>query len=482
MIKLPDNSQSEYQSPGYGTAAQPGPIFPRRVNQPEKTRAGKSRAKRLLKRILFLVVGTLLLVGGWIGYQFVRNTLKATNGNILGFLPVNQLNGESSGRVNILLAGNSSDDPNHGGAQLTDSLMIVSLNTKDNSAYIISIPRDTWVNTPGYGHQKINAVYPEGGMKLLEKVVSADFGVDVNYYTLVNYSAFKQAVDAVGGITINLQSSDPRGIYDPNIGVDNGTAALRLKNGTQTLDGQTALNLARARNDPTPRGTTGYGLPNGDFDRAANQRLMLSALKDKATSLTTLANPVKISELLDAIGSNVHTDFSAGDLKRLYDLGKLIPSNKIRSLSFQDSAHNINLLSNYTSSDGESALIPTAGLDDFNQIKHYIATLNSNDPVVKENAQIVVLNGSNVTGLAKTEAALLKGKNLNVISYATGPATVGPNQIIVGKSAKPATLSELKTLLRIDATTLNPSLLSQYPSADLIVILGTAQTGSPPTP
>jgi LCP family protein required for cell wall assembly len=469
MNNLPQNFQPDFSVPGIEGVAQP-------IKRP----VGKSRKRRITLIIASVVAVVLLAVGGWIGYKFVQNTLKATNGNLLGLLSDTKLNGESTGRVNILLAGNSADDPGHGGATLTDSLMIVSLNTTNNTAYMLSIPRDTWVNVPGYGHQKINAVYPEGGMSLLEQVVSDDFGVSINYYTLVDYTAFKQAVDAVGGITVNIQSSDPRGIYDPNIGVDNGGSALRLKNGVQTLNGQMALNLARARNDPTPSGLTGYGLPNGDFDRAANQRLMLTALKDKAVTLTTLANPVKISQLLDAIGSNVHTDFKTSDLRRLYDLSKKISSNNIQSLSFQDSAHNINLLSDYTAPDGEAALIPTAGLDDFSQIQHYIASLNSSDPLVNENAQIVVLNGSGVAGVAKTETATLEAKNLNVISYANAPAISASNQIIVGNSSKPTTVALLKNLLGVQATTTNATIAAQYPSADIIVILGTSQTTTSP--
>ena len=482
MSNLPQQPQSEYLIPEYGLPTARGTVISRRVSQPTGSQDGKSRKKRVIMTIVTILVIIILAIGGWLGYKFIRNTLKATNGNLLSLLTSTKLNGESTGRVNILLAGNSADDPGHGGAELTDSIMVVSLDTKDNSAYMLSIPRDTWIDVPGYGHQKINAVYPEGGMSLLEQVVSSNFGLTLNYYTLVDYTAFKQAVDAVGGITVNIQSSDPRGIYDPNIGVDNGTAALRLKNGIQTLDGQTALNLARARNDPTPRGVTGYGLPNGDFDRAANQRLMLSALKDKATSLTTLADPLKISQLLDAIGNNVHTDFSAGDLKRLYQLSKQMPSSSIRSLSLQDSAHNVNLLSDYTASDGESALIPTAGLDDFGQIQHFVATLNSSDPVVQEDAQIVVLNGSGVTGLAKAEAASLESKNLNVVSYATAPTIARSNEIIVGNSTKTATQKELLQLLGIQVPSSDTSLTAAYPSADFIVVLGTAQATTSPSP
>src|SRR5665647_398363 len=98
----------------------------------------RSRKQRLAIIIASAVAVVLLVIGGWIGYKFISNALKATNGNLFGLLAATKLNGESTGRVNILIAGNSADDPGHGGANLTDSIMIVSLNTTNNSAYMLS--------------------------------------------------------------------------------------------------------------------------------------------------------------------------------------------------------------------------------------------------------------------------------------------------------------------------------------------------------
>ena len=124
------------------------------------------------------------------------------------------------GRVNILLAGDSVDDPNHGGAQLTDSILLLSINTKNHSAFLSALGRDLWVYVPGLdSYQKINAAndvsnfnqagYPAGGMGQLEEIVQTDLGIPVDYYGLMDYGAFKDSVDAVGGVTINIQSPDP---------------------------------------------------------------------------------------------------------------------------------------------------------------------------------------------------------------------------------------------------------------------------------
>ena len=130
--------------------------------------------------------------------------------------------------------------------------------------------------------------YFKGGMGALQKELEGVTGLDINYYAKINYNAFKEAVDAVGGIEIDIQGTDKRGIYDPNFDGEFGKDALRLKNGKQTLNGTQALLLSRARN-----ANGGYGLAGSDYDRAANQRKMLVALKDKALNINIFANPLK---------------------------------------------------------------------------------------------------------------------------------------------------------------------------------------------
>ncbi|HSX02989.1 MAG TPA: LCP family protein [Candidatus Saccharimonadia bacterium] len=461
------------------------PPLPPVPTTPAKRRRWTFNRKKVLKITGIAVLVAVLAVGGWLGWKLIHNASKAVGGNLLGLLNDTKLNGEDQGRVNILLAGDSEDDPGHGGSNLTDSIMILSLDTKDDTAFMLSIPRDLWVNIPGYGHQKINAANADGGMPLLEQTIQQHLGITINYYALVDYSAFKQAVDTVGGIDVTIASSDSRGIYDPNISkADHGP--LILKNGLQHLDGQTALNLARARNDPTPppHQLFGYGLPHGDFDRAANQRLMLTALETKALSLGTLSNPVKIGQLLDTIGNNVHTDFKTNDLRRLYDLSKKIKASSIQSLSLNDPSHNAVYIKDYLSPDLQEAFIPVAGLDDFSDIQLYLRKLMSSDPLVRESAALQVLNGSGATGLAKQESTALEGKNLNVLGYdnATTPVTV-TTIVDASGGADPATLAYLKSRYgkAVVVTTTSPY-LKAYPAADFIIVLGPDRIPASPSP
>lgn len=346
------------------------------------------RYKPWLKRISIILAIIVLLIGLFLGWRFAVNTLKITEGGLFGLFHSSKLDGESKGMVNVLLAGNSADDIGHGGAELTDSIMVASIDTRNNSATLWSIPRDLWVEIPDHGHSKINAAYVygerdkfsengyfAGGMGLLQKVIEENFDIELNYYALINYAGLQSAVDAVGGIDITINSSDPRGLYDPTFKRYEG-GPLKLPNGVNHLDGHTALMLARARGDS--RGSYGYG--QSDFTRTENQRLILMALKEKATSASTLVNPITLAQLSNAVGNNVRTNFSTSELRRAYSVAKKINGADIKSVSLRDSAQGINLLKSYRSSNGQSALIPKAGLDDFSDIQTYIKTFATPQP------------------------------------------------------------------------------------------------------
>lgn len=452
----------------------------------KRSRWGRVFNRTVFKRAFLTLFIIGFLFGGFVGGKFLYNAHKLFGGSILGALRTTKLKGEDTGRVNILLAGNSADDAGHSGADLTDSIMILSIDTKHNTAFMLSVPRDLWVYIPGGGYQKINAAYvvgqgdkfsepgyPQGGMGLLEQIVSQNFGMPIDYYALINYSALRDAVNAVGGIQVTIKSSDPRGLYDPSRDYATHGPLVRLSNGVHTLNGEQALDLARARGDAYGS----YGFGGSDFQRTQDQRMMLVALKDKATTAGVLANPAKLSSLSDAVGNNVTTDMKLGEVHRLVDLVKQINSSSIQSLSLNN-VNGKNLLTSYTSSDGESALIPAAGIDDFSAIQAYIGQQTSSNPVVRENANIVLLNATSINGLASQERTSLRVKNLTVagIGDALGAQSSQTTSTIIDASGgkKPATKQLLSQLFGNSVTTTNPY-ADIYPDADFIVLLGADQ-------
>lgn len=287
----------------------------------------------------------------------------AKSGKLTDILKAEALDGESTGRVNILIAGNSTDDAGHSGAELTDSLMVASINVTTKKVSLISIPRDLWV-TYGGTNSKINAVYVAGGMNGLKSTVQEVTGLTINHTVLMNYGALKNMIDTVGGIDVTIDSDDPRGIYDPMIGFSVG-------NGVQHLDGTQALLLARSRNDPTYDGRIAYGLPNGDFDRQAYQRKIADALLTKITHSTAIVNPTTLAKLVQSLQGNVTTDLSVGQIRRLYDLGT---TSTLSLVSIRTDATGGSLLADYTSYDGQSALLPAAGAGVYSGMQAYIVS------------------------------------------------------------------------------------------------------------
>lgn len=339
----------------------------------------RSSMRRVLTRAL--VVGLMMVfIGGlWLGWHMYSNVAKVTgNKNPLQLLDIftpSELQ-QTNGRVNILLAGYSNDDPGHAGSDLTDSIMILSLDPAQKKAVVISVPRDLYVNIPGNGYAKINAAYVygeqqgfseegyfPGGMGLLQKTITENFGVAFGYYSLINYTAVKDAVDAVGGVTVTIASVDSRGLYDPN-------TAIKLANGAVTLDGRQALDLARSRGD----GYGSYGFPQADFNRAQHQQMLLLALKNKAGQTSVIANPFKAGELADVVSDNVKTNLQLSELRTLYYYTKQVNDTNIKTVSLNN-YNGTNLLRSYQTFSGQSALIPAAGIDNFASIRAAVTKL-----------------------------------------------------------------------------------------------------------
>ena len=354
------------------TTTAPTANLPAALQSDGRLFAATRNLKLYFKRTILVLLVASLSMGGWLGYKLYSDTAKITgNKNPLAllsaFTPTTLK--QTNGRINILLAGYSDDDAGHEGAELTDSIMILSINPTTQAATVISVPRDLYVSIPGYGYSKINAAYEyganenfsqtgyaAGGMGLLEQTITQDFGVQFNYEALINYTAFKAAVNAVQGVTVTINSSDARGLYDPNTNLD-------LADGSVQLSGDQALNLARARGE----GYGSYGFTNADFDRTAHQQAILLALKDKLSQSNVIANPLTVGKIADAIGNNVKTDMSLGEMETLYTRIKGIPDANIKTVTLNN-YEGQNLLSSYTTDDGQAALIPAAGLDDFTQI------------------------------------------------------------------------------------------------------------------
>jgi len=214
------------------------------------------------------------------------------------------------GGLTFLLAGTDrrSDVPTTGqeaeanpfvpGAQRTDTIMLVHLTDDRKKAYVISIPRDSWVTIPGHGHNKINAAFSFGGPALYVQTIERLTGIRVDHLAVIDWSGFKTLTDAVGGVAVTV----PKTVYD-------SARDRTWTAGTHHLDGNEALLYVRQR----------HGLPGGDFDRVKRQQYFLRVLMGKALSQNTFTNPLRLGRLLDAVTKTVSVDdtLNNGDLRSL---------------------------------------------------------------------------------------------------------------------------------------------------------------------
>ena len=457
-------------------------------------RGGWRPSKKFFKRVIIIFLVLIVLLGLYVGIKAFIASSKVFKGNIFDLLGQGQqLKTDQYGRSNILVFGTSEDDPDHedAGADLTDSIMIISLDQKNKNAAMVSIPRDLWVDygkgcSAGY-EGKINALYQcyagENGTKdeaaganALKKEIGDDFGIDIQYYAHVNYTVVKQVVDAVGGVDVDIKGNGavPRGVEEGSILDRNFDWKCRYQcyyvkysPGVHHLDGEHALYLARARNDPGLY--PGYGLAQGNFDREKNQQKILTALKTKATSAGTLSNPVAVTGIIDALGDNVRTNFTGPEVKTLTSLGKDIPSDKIKSISLVEPGNMMMTTGNIS---GQSIVKPVAGINDFSEIQSYVrGKLNALNG--QEQGDIEVLNGSTSMGVASAKAKELKAEGIGVTSVGDTDANNYPEiswyDLSGGKL--PKTSAKIKETLGVEAagTTLPAGVQS---SADFVIIIG----------
>ncbi|HTE21910.1 MAG TPA: LCP family protein [Candidatus Limnocylindria bacterium] len=359
---------------------------PAKFTTPDVDEAPPGKKRKIWKRLLILLFLVpfifLAVVAAWDFRNFsgASKKLFGTN-NAWKVLLTDELQATADGRVNILLVGYSVDDPGHAGALLTDSVLILSLDKDSHTGYMLSVPRDLYVTIPDYGAAKVNEAYqagetmkfrgtdyPRGGMGLLEKVISDNLDIELHYYALINYTAVKEVVDALDGVSVTIKSPDPRGIYDPNFPREQG-GKLKLSNGTHTIDGQTALRLTRAR------GSTygSYGFPLSDFNRTQNQQQVFGAIKNEL-DWKLILDPRTNGKIFDAAGNNVKTDIQIGEVLPLYRLFTSVPEDKLQPVTLRD-INGKNLLASYTTPTGQSALIPAAGIQNFSQIQAAIKKL-----------------------------------------------------------------------------------------------------------
>ena len=449
------------------------------------------------KRSLFFVAifgSLLLLLGGYIGYRALRAeapqdpeaydpiTLepKKPEGIFkrLGYVffgPDTSLAGAKDDRVNILLLGMGGIG--HEGPFLTDTIMIVSMKPTTNQIALISIPRDLGVEMPNHGWQKINQANSYGetektgwGGAYATEIIERTFDMDIPYYVRVDFAAFKEMIDEVGGVSVNVE----RGFTDPLYPTgDFDYQTLTFAAGAQTMDGERALEFARSRH-----GSNGEG---SDFARARRQQKVMLALKEKVFSFGTLVNPVRVNNIMKSLDTHMTTNMEFPEMMEMLKIGRGLDTSAVVRLVLDSSPNGY--LVNGAAEDGAFILRPKSGT--FKEIRGAMENifeenlLASNDTPAQTappspNVSIEIQNGTWNAGLA----ARVK-KRLDDSGFATAaigntserPQPTSSIFVVADKKFQDVATS-LQNELRMPVKQTMPNGIAASTSTDILVVLG----------
>lgn len=388
-----------------------------------------------------------------------------------GEIPVTGITGvplpdyEQKQRVNILLMGvDGRPDEKY---ERTDTMILVTIDPENKTAGMLSIPRDLYVEIPGYYEDRINTAhykgekdqYPGGGAALAMQTVQYNLGVPVHFFVKVDFDGFKQIVDTLGGIDVEV----PAAIDDPEYPDNNyGFDPFYIDAGPHHLDGATALKYARTRH------TTG-----SDFGRASRQQQVLMAIKDKALQLGIVP---KIPELWATMAGTVQTDLQLIDILELAELADDITSEKIQSVVLDT-----NYTVDHTTELGAMVLIPLRekiqplidtmfaeikpeGPSQAEAIAAQAAQISQQEEELQdqeaqraeleaqlaaEGATIVIQNGTSTAGLDAETALFLKNQGFTIAQFGPADTTDYPKTVIVDYSGKEYTLGTLVNFFKV---------------------------------
>jgi LCP family protein required for cell wall assembly len=330
-------------------------------------------------------------------------------------------------RINILLLGidRREKDP---GPWRTDTMILVSLDPATNSASMLSIPRDLWVDIPGYGESRINTAhstgdqqkYPGGGVALAKKTVSTALGVPVHYYVRIDFFGFERLVDAIGGLDIYVKEP----IHDEEYPDGNyGTFVLDIPAGPQHMNGERALQYARTRH-----GT-------GDFNRMARQQEVIKAALDKVLKLDIPLS--RVPELIELAGDSLQTDLVLSEILALIPIVKNLAPEDIQAAVIDGSM----TISTVTPA-GWWVEVP-----DWTKIHPLVDQLfppslamvpspsAARAQLAQEDSRIELQNGTLASGLAEETTESLRELGFNVIRYGNAERSDYVHTLIVAYAA-----------------------------------------------
>jgi polyisoprenyl-teichoic acid--peptidoglycan teichoic acid transferase len=324
--------------------------------------------------------------------------------------------GAPSGVTNVLLMGR--DTPLDSGRGRTDTMIVVSVNRNNQTASMISLPRDLYVYLPGRGMDRINAAMARGGPDLMKSTILYNFGVPIHFYAQVDFSGFKEIVDIIGGVelAVSCRLTDWRLIspeLDPNL--EESWARYTLEPGIHQMDGDLALWYARSR------------LTTSDFDRGRRQQQLLRAILNRGVDRDLIT---QVPTLYNAFQNMVETDMDIGRMLQLAAIAPAVRQNGIQHLYLAGKTES------WTVPVAEGMVAPSVQLpiwEGANMMEETFRRLFLPPAINRANRPPILVEIINTTG--SHELALLAADNL---------AWYGFVPIISGSETEPAATSSIQ--------------------------------------
>ncbi|MDH5596816.1 MAG: LCP family protein [Candidatus Peregrinibacteria bacterium] len=351
----------------------------------------------------YIIAGILVLIGLFV----VIKVTTAAYRMISGFSPKDlilaagaDLEKDKHGYTNVVLLGDGGHERD--GADLIDTIMVASIDFEKNAVSLFSIPRDYYVRADGEfvtRSGRINELYrnhkyglgEEGAYDLFRRAAGDVVNLDIQYYVRIDFRAFVDIVDSLGGITVDVQEE----IYDPYYPneTDTGYVTFVIDEGLQEMDGETALKYVRSRKTTS------------DFDRAARQQLVIDAVQQKALSKDVLGSAGKLKDMYSAVSKNINTNLSTREMIALAGFAKRFDrSHLVRKLIHDDPGQEGGFL--YTPEreefNDQFVLIPFGG--DLELIHKYADLVFHQREVFYDPPLINILNATPIAGVARNSA------------------------------------------------------------------------------
>ena len=470
-----------------------------------RPRARRSRynvSYRLTRSVPAVIAGALLLVvlvAATLTYKRFDDFITATTGHHLnpigevvqavepaqGSIAYKLKHGQ---QVNILLLGMGGEQ--NDAPYLTDSIMAVTIDPTTNRVMLASIPRDLVVHmdlqtTPGrIWTNKINAAYEvpytniiccvapqyagrDGGGHAAEHEVGKVTGLTFDRYIAVDFVAFRDMVDALGGVDVCLSTNLDDYEY-PNYSNGYIRGGIHYKAGCQHLNGEQALQVARSRHAQQPQ-------QSSDFGRARRQQDIMQAIKKKATTVNGFS---KAPQLLDALQKNIHTDMTISDMKAVYDWGKNLPDSSIVriALTAPSAVADGNLLDAYNCGMGPNVSQLCPDDQTYNMIHKYIGSILIDPKTLAEKAPVQFANGANnFAGLDSRVTSMLDPSGLQLADPVAHKASAQTLILDYSGGQFPLTAKWLQSYFGgtvVAATPTNPAPAAGQQTYGLVVLLG----------